>query len=219
MSNEMPEMNCEEFAELGLDAERGAAQMSALQRAAWETHRRACPRCAAESESLRLLRGQLCALAGETRAAQTPPRVEMQLQRQVKLLGYRRRGERRKTAFAAAILAAAAALVAAAGVRHWMRPTAPVAGVQPLPPVTPPPVVSGAAETPAESASVAGEFVLLPGGLPDLGDDSAILRVRLQRAALGAMGLPVNEEASGEWVLVDLLVSADGQPQAVRLLR
>ena len=41
----------------------------------------------------------------------------------------------------------------------------------------------------------------------------------MQRAALAALGMPVNEELSGEWVKVELLVSADGQPQAVRLLR
>ena len=50
-------------------------------------------------------------------------------------------------------------------------------------------------------------------------DDAAILRVRMQRGALGALGLPVNEERANEWIQVDLLVGDDGLPQAVRLPR
>jgi len=57
----------------------------------------------------------------------------------------------------------------------------------------------------------------LPGVLPADTDDTAILRVRLQRGALGALGLPVNEERASEWIQVDLLVGNDGLPQAVRL--
>jgi len=215
MSNEMPEMNCEEFAELGLDAERDAARMSAMQRAVWEAHRRACARCAAESESLGVLRGRLRVLAAETRAAQAPPRIEMQLRRHVQLLGYKRRGGRRKSAIAATILAAAAVLVAAVGVRHWMRPAEPVVAINPA-------VPPNAPENPAAqnaAAQAQDDFTLLPDGLPVATEDDSIVSVRMPRAALAALGLPVNEEQSGEPVLVDLLLSADGQPQAVRLSR
>jgi hypothetical protein len=60
-------------------------------------------------------------------------------------------------------------------------------------------------------------FTLLPGALPAEADDAEIVRVRMQRGALGALGLPVNEERAGEWIQVDLLVGDDGLPQAVRL--
>ena len=60
-------------------------------------------------------------------------------------------------------------------------------------------------------------FTLLPGAVPAEEDDSSIVRVRMQRGALGALGLPVNEERAGEWIQVDLLVGDDGLPQAVRL--
>jgi hypothetical protein len=63
----------------------------------------------------------------------------------------------------------------------------------------------------------AGDFTLLPGALPADTDDAAILRVRMQRGSLGALGLPVTEERAGEWIQVDLLVGNDGLPQAVRL--
>ena len=64
------------------------------------------------------------------------------------------------------------------------------------------------------------EFLALPYSTLVPGfDDSAVVRVRMQRASLSALGLPMNEERAGEWVMVDLLVGADGQPQAVRLPR
>jgi hypothetical protein len=64
-----------------------------------------------------------------------------------------------------------------------------------------------------------GKFTLLPGSLPTETEETAIVRVRMQRGALGTLGLPVNEERAGEWIQVDLLVSNDGLPQAVRLVR
>jgi len=60
-------------------------------------------------------------------------------------------------------------------------------------------------------------FTFLPGAFAADTDDAAILRVRMQRGALGALGLPVNEERASEWIQVDLLVGEDGLPQAVRL--
>ena len=40
---------------------------------------------------------------------------------------------------------------------------------------------------------------------------------RSRRGALGALGLPVNEDRANEWIQVDLLVGNDGLPEAVRL--
>jgi hypothetical protein len=64
-----------------------------------------------------------------------------------------------------------------------------------------------------------GEFTLLPGSVPADTEDAAIWRVRMQRGALSALGLPVNEDRAGEWIQVDLLVGNDGLPQGVRLAR
>ncbi len=69
------------------------------------------------------------------------------------------------------------------------------------------------------AANDAEDFTLLPGSLAQETGDAAVVRVRLQRGALGALGLPVNEERAGEWIQVDLFVGQDGQPQAVRLPR
>jgi hypothetical protein len=60
-------------------------------------------------------------------------------------------------------------------------------------------------------------FTFLPGAFAADTDEAEILRVRMQRGALGALGLPVNEERANEWIQVDLLVGDYGLPQAVRL--
>ena len=67
------------------------------------------------------------------------------------------------------------------------------------------------------AANDAEDFTLLPGSMAQEAGDGSVVRVRMQRGALGDLGLPVNEERANEWIQVDLLVGQDGQPQAVRL--
>ncbi len=78
---------------------------------------------------------------------------------------------------------------------------------------------SGSAKAAVAKDEDSGKFTLLPGSLPSETEEAAIVRVRMQRGALGALGFPVNEERAGEWIQVDLLVGNDGLPQAVRLAR
>ncbi|MBZ5528734.1 MAG: hypothetical protein LAN71_12635 [Acidobacteriia bacterium] len=212
-------MSCEELQKLAMNGKQPGGAANDAEHAAWEAHLAHCASCAAYQETQLELRTRLRELAAETAAEQAPWRIEALLRREVAALGPRKESPWNRRGLALAVLAAAAVLVAAVVLRQSSQPVAPVAGVQPPPSIGAPPEISDSAEAAAENATAAGDFVLLPGGIPDDGDDSAILRVRLQRADLGSMGMPVNEEASGEWVLVDLLVSADGQPQAVRLLR
>jgi hypothetical protein len=75
---------------------------------------------------------------------------------------------------------------------------------------------AGSSETLMAENELSG-FTLLPGAFAADTDEAAILRVRMQRGSLGALGLPVNEERASEWIQVDLLVGDDGLPQAVRL--
>jgi hypothetical protein len=49
-------------------------------------------------------------------------------------------------------------------------------------------------------------------------DGGAIVRVVLPRAALASFGLPVAETGDSQRILADLIVSADGTPEAIRLL-
>ena len=120
----------------------------------------------------------------------------------------------------AGTLAAAAVLVGAASWVNWrasrnrniaVRPDTRVLNGSPT-------GQNAAAESQSVMAdSELSDFTLLPGVLPADTDDAAILRVRLQRGALGALGLPVNEDRANEWIQVDLLVGNDGLPEAVRM--
>jgi hypothetical protein len=66
-------------------------------------------------------------------------------------------------------------------------------------------------------ASELANFTALPGSFPLQGEDASLVRVRMQRGALSALGLPVNPERAGEWIQVEVIVAEDGQPEAVRL--
>jgi len=67
------------------------------------------------------------------------------------------------------------------------------------------------------AANDAGDFTLLPGSLPGMLEDATVVRVQMQRGALSALGLTVNEERAADLIQVDLLVGDDGQPKALRL--
>src|SRR5258708_448240 len=214
-------MKCEEFEAISL--ERGGLRMSDLDaslRAAAAEHAAECPDCAALQESWQEARVALQLLRETTQGAQAPQRVEMRLRHE---FGMRHRTA--KTRFAAVFVAwaLAAATVVIAGMSWWnwrltqtRREHVSAGNIVKTPTAAP-----TAADTPEETMLVAGNefggFTPLPGSLPQEMDDSAIVRVRMQRGALGALGLPVNEERVSDWIQVDLLVGQDGQPKAVRL--
>jgi hypothetical protein len=234
------EMKCEEFEAIGVDAERDAT-LSETERAAAREHAGTCSRCAALQDSWQAAGVELRAFAEDTALAQAPARVEMRLRQEFRTQHVTLRV--RRTAVAAAwALAAAAVLIGAVSWLNWRHGqqeqtanhlnSAPAASKFPGNNS-----VAGAIhETPAEvpngmrqrsSAGAAGSetlvadnelsgFTFLPGAFAADTDEGEILRVRMQRGALGALGLPVNEERASEWIQVDLLVGDDGLPQAVR---
>ena len=210
-------MKCEEFETIGLDAERDAS-LSKEERAAITEHAGACSRCAALQDSWEAARTELRGLAEETILAQAPPRVEMRLLQEfrtqhvtVKL--------RRTGLISAWALAAAAVLVGAASLANWRNHKVQVSPVPSMESRNASAVVASATNDaqPDEETLIADDFTLLPGALATDTADASILRVRMQRSDLGALGLPVNEERATEWIQVDLLVGEDGLPQAVRL--
>jgi len=234
-------MNCEEFEAMGLDAERDAT-LSEAERAAAREHASRCSRCAALQDSWQAGRVELRAFAEDTVMAQAPARVEMRLRQEFRTQHVTLKV--RRTAIAAAWgLAAAAMLVGAVSWRNWRHgqqegttnhlnsvPAADsslknssVAGANHETPGEVPKGMqqSGSAGTASSETLVADNelsgFTFLPGAFAADTDDAAILRVRMQRGALSALGLAVNEERASEWIQVDLLVDDDGLPQAVRL--
>jgi hypothetical protein len=234
-------MKCEEFEAIGLDAARDSS-LSDAERAAAREHADTCSRCAALQDSWQTARVELHAFREATAEAQAPPRVEMRLRQEFRTQ-HRTLKARRTAVIAAWVLAAAAVLVGAVSWRNWQKSrheeaarrlsvpqnpgTRPVNGtgaetnaVNPAHEATGPEQQSSRkneSSTTLVADNELNDFTLLPGVLAAEADDAAIVRVRMQRGALGALGLPVNEERAGEWIQVDLLVGDDGLPQAVRL--
>jgi anti-sigma factor RsiW len=237
------EMTCEEFEAMGLDAERDAS-LSATERAAANEHAGACSRCAALQDSWQAAGVELRTFAEDTAMAQAPARVEMRLRQEFRTRHVTLK-VRRRAVIAAWALAAAAVFVGALSWINWRKGGHEEAAneLKSAPSVTksagntassvPNPVApvqgGGAVQQRGSAGAAASQtlvaenelsgFTFLPGAIVTDTDDAAILRVRLQRGALGALGLPVNEERASEWIQVDLLVGDDGLPQAVRLPR
>jgi anti-sigma factor RsiW len=227
-------MTCEEFEAigLGLDRERvGRNNLTAVDRAALG-HANSCPRCAALQESWQDARIELRSLAAATQDVGAPLRVEMRL-RQEFHTRHRTLKARTAAVMTAWALAGAVALIGAVSWHNWrLSHTA-------VPSQSASQSASSLGTKTASAGKVINEggnsvgkkaddvtliadndaedFTLLPGSLPQETGDASIVRVRMQRGALGALGLPVNEERAGEWIQVDLFVGQDGQPQAVRL--
>lgn len=210
-------MTCEEFATAGLDLGSAAHELP-FEKAARE-HLRECAHCAALQENWLRLREDLRALGAATAGAETPGRVEMRL-RQEFLTKHRTMKFERSGMILGWSLAAAATLTLAVTGANWYaqrnakiaKAPAKVAKTSPEPGASAP---DHGAVLLASNGS--GDFALLPDSMPMPSEDTTVVRVEMQRAALGALGLTVNEERAGDWIRVDLLVGDDGLPQAVRL--
>jgi len=209
-------MNCEEFANLVPDLDALAKSPETM---AAREHLRSCPACAAFYESSQRLRTELHDLGLATSEASAPSRVEMRLRQE-----FRTRHKTEKNhgrAVVAGWLLAAATLVLVAGsLFFWHSPRVNVASQQPTAKA---PVASTVASEPELGGTLIAandgddEFALIPGALPGLQDETSVVRVQMQRGSLSALGLTVNEEHASDVVEVDLLLGADGQPQAYRL--
>lgn len=216
-----PGITCEEFAMAALDLDLG--HDNPLLQAARE-HMRNCPQCAALQENWQTLRTDLHALGQDTFGAQAPARVEMRLRRDFRTK-HKSMTTRRSAVAATWALAAAAVLLVAVSWVRWRQEQTHIARVNPIGSRAvrigqPPPTTSFPPANPDETVVASNDlsdFTLLPGSMPSPTEDAAVVHVQMQRAALGALGLPVNDERAGDWIQVDLLVGDDGLPQAVRL--
>jgi hypothetical protein len=212
-------MTCEEFATAGLDL--GSAEANGLLQKAAREHLRECAHCAALQENWLSLREDLRGLGAETASAEAPARVEMRL-RQEFLTKHKTVRHRAAMILGWSLAAAATLLFAVTGSNWYRHRGVAVAKIQSNAAITGNASQSSAAAGPASSAVLvasndSGDFTLLPDSMPPALEDATVVRVQMQRAALGALGLTVNEEHAGDWIQVDLLVGDDGLPQAVRL--
>ena len=212
-------MDCAQFESILYEIERPGTEGFALRESALK-HAESCDRCAGlmmEAQSLDAGLQVLMAAAAEQKA---PPRVEAQLitelrrQRSVAL-------QRRVRRQIAALSTAAVALLAAGLSLHYWTGKGGRATPTPASPI---------AQSPAEPASAvpnvieddseyASSFQPLPfADDPSALEDGAVVRVEMPRTALASFGLPVAAMESDGTVRADLIVSADGTPQAIRLV-
>lgn len=217
-------MNCEQVEAIVLDLDRDGT-LDSSERAAALLHVSHCPRCAALQDSWQAAKQELWALSEETLEAVAPARVEMRLRQEFRTR-HRTMVLRRRAIGVAWALAATAVIVAVVGWRNWEQSRhlgvakQAVAASSVSPPIEF--TTTQAADPEPLSAELSSaddlsDFTPLPGAAPDLTQQSEILRVRIQRGSLGALGLPVNEQRASDWIQVDLLVGNDGLPEAVRL--
>jgi hypothetical protein len=218
-------MTCEQFEIAGLDL-GGTAGNGAQEQEARE-HLRECARCAALHDNWQLLRDDLHAIGAETRDAEMSGRVELRLRQE-----FRTQHQTVKMRRAAIItswgLAAAAVLAVAISWANWQHAKrngfdkdsgVAAAGSQKVAPEANDTATGGSVSVDETlvASNDGGEFTLLPGDVPGTLENGAVVQVRMQRGALGALGLAVNEERAADWIQVDLLVGEDGHPEAVRL--
>jgi hypothetical protein len=220
-------MTCEEFATAGLDL--GSSGFDAQLEMAAREHLRQCPHCAALHENWLSLREDLRELGAETATAGASPRIEMRLRQEFRTK--HKTVRRQRTAFVLGwSLAAAAALVLAVGWADWYihkdgsvanrvqtntaQNTADNQNARPGQSDEP---VQGVSNNVIVASNNYGDFTPLPDSIPSAPEDATVMRVQMQRGALSALGLTVNEEHAGDLIQVDLLVGDDGVPQAIRL--
>jgi hypothetical protein len=231
-------MNCEQFESIGLDLDRESAHgVDVIEHSAAIEHANTCARCAALQESWRDAQVELQALRDMTSNVGAPMRVEMRLRQE--FFARNRAQKVRRFALASAwVLASAAMLLIGMSWWNWHIANENISLQGANTPAknnanasasanssTPIPAVFASDNFPTEpanestlvAANDAEDFTLLPGSLAQEIGDASVVRVRMQRGALGELGLPVNEERANEWIQVDLFVGQDGQPQAVRL--
>ena len=220
-------MTCEEFAMVGLDL-AAAGEDSPLQRQARE-HLRLCAHCAALQENWLALRADLHDLGAEFQQDETPSRVELRLRQEFRTI-HKTLRSRRIAVVGSWTLAAAAVLLAVVTWSNWLREkgkevahdsgnAVQTAASHPNIPQPQAGITPGGPELGEvlQAANGSDDFTLLPGSIPPSLEDATVVRVQMQRGALGALGLTVNEERAADWIQVDLLVGDDGLPQAVRL--
>lgn len=212
-------MNCDDFSQAALS---GGFYAQTPQGAALRVHLRECPTCAALFDNLIALKSDLRDLALATEAAQAPERVELRLRQEFRTV-HRTQKMRDRAVLGGWLLAAAALVMGFVSWITWRsHQNQMTAKSSPITPAVVPNQPTSTAAAPLSESTLLAEndsevFALLPGAMPGSLEDSSVVRVQMQRGALGAFGLPVNEERASDLVEVDLLVGSDGQPQGYRL--
>ena len=224
MNEKMKPIDCGEFEGLVQDLDRPGMVVAEVREAAL-VHAESCSRCAQVLTENEALDFGLQALAAQEARIQISPRVETALLQALRKEQFR--ATRERTWWRVAALSTAAALLLTCGVMLRQHGIASNAGV---------PVAENAASATAPANDAANfdypviasnvgfdgtedaGFVALPYADDSAVEEGAVVRVSLSRSALATLGVPVVDATDTEEIPADLVVSADGTPQAIRLL-
>jgi hypothetical protein len=234
-------MDCSQFRELLADLERPGVLPAELRERAY-AHAEVCSVCGQQLTETESLDSELRRLVAAYGNSQASGRVEAHL---LGAFRERKAAEARESMWHYAVVIGIAALVLLSlGAWLYQRANrgvgAPVVNVaknshavQPkiearnTQPVTVAPSKAARAAMPDKAANDPTQgasdedaaFIPLPDAEdPAELDDGAVVRVVMPRADLASFGLPVEAMEGGGTVRADLIVSADGTPQAIRLV-
>lgn len=198
-------MDCDQFAAALPDLDRLGARGGEL-RAAALAHAESCDRCAELLTESEWLDFSLHSLAANDANRAAPPRVELLL-----LERFRREktfAVRRRLRWQLSVWGAAAAALLAVGLSvHYGFLAHPSGKAMDNPSSAAPRESDEAAFTPLPYAD---DPLTLEG--------AAVVRVALSGPALASLGVPATEVGDADRILADLVVSADGTPQAIRFV-
>jgi hypothetical protein len=220
-------MDCRRFEDIVHDIERPGTEGFALRDSAL-AHAESCANCARLMTDVESLDAGLRAMSVAAAGQQAPANLE------VRLIAEFRRQRKASLRWSVqrqmAALSTAAAVLLAVGfsLHHFSGPKGHEAlGVAKLVnrPSSPAAVAAGSGN-PQNSVNLIdaddseyASFVPLPyADDPSALDEGTVVRVEMPRAALASFGLPVAAMESDGTVRADLIVSADGTPQAIRLV-
>jgi hypothetical protein len=243
MSEGAKAMDCDTFREI-LHQMSGPGALESYESERALAHAESCSQCAEQLMHVEWLEFSLAKFAEQSATLQAPSRVEAALQQEFRRQKAAR--TRKLIAWRLAVLGTAAAFFLAIGL--WLRyrqmpSTIPASNIAPEVAVLTPQIrpVPPPTETPAQSASELktiarahrghaaqgraletedeASFVRLPYTVDSVTlDGGTIVRVEMPRAALASYGLPVTDFGGNDRVPVDLVLSTDGTPEAIRLV-
>jgi hypothetical protein len=228
-------MDCAQFEEIIHDLDRPGTEEFALRENAL-AHAKSCSRCArllTEAESLDFGLRKLAVQNANQQASQRLEAVLLQEFRRQRIAS-----NRQWIQWEIAALGAAALVLLALGLsfRHGMvthhdgpSGTNLAGNHMPLPSSAGTTTASRTSQPDAQQDETAKDqsgdtesataFVSLPyADTPAALEDGAIVRVVLSRSTLASFGIPVADMGNEEPIPADLVVSADGTPQAIRLV-
>ena len=232
-------MDCATFESIVQDLDRPGTPAAGQCEGAL-VHAESCGKCAAlltQVEWLEFSLREVAKRGGDHRAS---PRVEAALLQEFR--NAKALAARKQIPWRLAALAAAAALFLALGLSlrphgAYLQAPSPTAPVQLSEQNSVPPTSAARSEIGQSSdanprlahkdstsadmgdSDETSSFVRLPYADNTASDDGgAIVRVELPRAALASFGVPVPEIGDTQRILADLVVSADGTPEAIRLV-